>query len=227
MIYYLPHFIVRGLIVYTGFYHLFSIQRKIILFFWYISKMSERNIEYYEGTELEALVNSIDWPKFLSILHATTRRILYKRYMVDPERGLFGKTYEDFVHDALRGFLEGVRKCPKDTKIEVFFYWTIRSIISHHAKEFYSLVSIETTEDEVLEKHYSSIKIKYDREVFRNKALEKIGSDVICKEILECWLEGIDTPAEIRELLGYSEADYNKGRKRLITALKDFKFYLQ
>jgi hypothetical protein len=55
----------------------------------------------------------------------------------------------------------------------------------------------------------------------------RLDKDEISQNIFECWAEGINKPAEIRELYGYSEPDFNNGKKRLIRVLTEIRTYLK
>lgn len=185
--------------------------------------MSELTTEYFEGKELENLISAVNWHEFLPILYALTRNMMFKRFLVDADRGVFGKTYKDFVHDALAAFFEGKRKCPKTIKIEYFFWQTLRNMISKHIGKHYNTVSIDASEEDILMAHYSAINTTYDFLNLKNHVLAKIESDEVCKTIFECWTEGIDKPSDIRELYGYSASDYNSGRKRLMIVFKNLR----
>jgi hypothetical protein len=189
--------------------------------------MAESNKQYYEGKELDELIAKTDWPNLLPVLYAITRNIIFKRFLSDPDRGIQGKTFKDFTHEALQGFLEGRRKCPKDLKLEYFFMATIRNMISKHIGKHYNTLSVDATDEDILKEHYTSINATYDHVTLKNYVFKKLEKDDICKAIFECWTEGIDKPAEIRELHGYSEADFNNGKKRLTTILKDIRLHLK
>jgi hypothetical protein len=188
--------------------------------------MAEPNKEYIEGKELQDLIEKTDWPSLLPILHALTRNMIFKCFLSDPDRGIRGKTHKDFVHEAVVSFLEGKRRCPKHIKLEYFFLATIRSIISKHIAKHYATLSVDASEDDILKEHYSSMNVTYDHVKIRDYVYKKLEKDDICKGIFECWAEGMDKPADIRELHGFSESDFNNGKKRLLTVLKDVRIHL-
>jgi hypothetical protein len=189
--------------------------------------MDEQNPQYYEGKDLENLVECTDWGKLLPILYSSTRNMMFKRFLADADRGIFGKTFKDFVHEALTAFLEGHRKCPKHIKVEYFLWQTIRNMVYKHLGKHYSTVSVNSTEEDILKAHYTSFDTTYDQVKIKSYVLKKLESDEVCKSIFECWAEGMDKPADIRELYGYSASDYNSGRKRLMTVLKDIRTHLK
>jgi len=199
--------------------------------FWvYINRsnqMSEFPKEYFEGHELNTLVQSTDWEKLLPILYASTRKMIYKRYLSDPDKGILGKTFKDFVHDALSLFLEGKRKCPKDVKLPHFFLYTIRSIISKHIGKHYNTLSIDASEEEILKVHYQSMNTNFDIIKVKKIVADKLDKDEICINIFDCWTEGICKPSEIRELYGYDESQYNNAKKRLDRVLIDIRKHLK
>lgn len=189
--------------------------------------MNEQDAQYYEGAELERLVASTNWEKLLPVLYSTTRNMMYKRFLTDGDRGIFGKTFKDFVHEAVTSFLEGRRRCPTKVKIEYFLFQTIRNIICQHLANHYKTVSVDAAEEDILMAHYASMNTTYDYGKIRSFVHGKLQADEVCKGIFDCWTEGINKPAEIRELYGYSASDYNNGRKRLLTVLKDIRIYLK
>lgn len=181
---------------------------------------------YYEGPELEELISVTDWPKILTALYASTRRMIYKRFLSDPDKGILGRTYKDYVNEAITLFMEGTRKCPKNVELPYFLHLTIRNLISKHIAKHYNTLSSDSTEEEILRTHYESINIKFDIDKVRNHLNIKFQDDEICRNIFDCWAEGIFKPAEIRELFGYSEPDYNNGKKRLDRVLIDIRKHL-
>lgn len=181
--------------------------------------------EYYEKQELQKLIEDTDWCALLPILYAMTRRMIYKRFLSDPDKGIFSKTFKDFVHDSLTLFFEGKRRCPKDIRLEQFFYSTIRSIISKHIAKQFRTLGLDATEEEVLKVHYESLKTSFD--VVKVKGFISVRmKDEICANIFDCWAEGIYQPSEIRDLFGYSEQDYNNAKKRLDRVLVDIRKHL-
>jgi hypothetical protein len=189
--------------------------------------MAEEMKEYYEGAELETLISSIDWPNFLPVLYAITRNMMFKRFLSDPEKGILGRTFKDFAHDAVTAFLEGRRKCPKDIKLEYFFLASVRSIISKHIGKHFSQLSIDSTESDILQHYHTSINSTYDQQKVKNYVYKKLEKDDISKAIFDCWAEGISKPAEIRELYDYSESDFNNGKKRLVRVLTEVRTHLK
>lgn len=189
--------------------------------------MSDSTKEYYEGEELSKLVQSTDWERLLPILYASTRRMIYKRYLSDPDKGILGKSFKDFVHDAITLFIAGTRKCPKNISLEQFFLFTIRSIISKHIGKHYQTLSIDSSEEEVLKVHYESINTSFDIIKVKEIVANKLVKDEISINIFDCWVEGISKPADIRELYGYSEPEYNNAKKRLDRVLVEIRKYLR
>lgn len=189
--------------------------------------MSESEKKYFEGEELNNLVQTTDWVKLLTILHASTRRMIYKRYLSDPDKGILGRTFKDFVHDAVTLFLEGTRKCPKNIPLAHFFLMTIRSIISQHIGKHYQTLSFDATEEEVLKVHYESMNTSFDIIKVKKIVANQFDKDEICINIFDCWVEGICKPAEIRELYGYDESEYNNAKKRLDRVLIDIRKHLK
>lgn len=182
---------------------------------------------YFEGEELQELINNIDWNKVLPNLYASTRRMMYKRFLSDPDKGIFSRTFKDFVHDAITLFIEGKRKWPKSINIEQFFLSTIRSIISKHIGKHYNNISIDATDDDILKFHYESLNINFDVVKIKRIICSKLDKDEISINVFDCWVEGIYKPAEIRELYGYSEPDYNNAKKRLDRVLVDIRKHLK
>jgi len=189
--------------------------------------MSDATKQYFEGEELNKLVQTTDWQKLLPVLYASTRTMIYKRFLSDPDKGILGKSFKDFVHDALALFMEGKRKCPKDIKLEQFFLFTIRSIISKHIGKHYQTVSFDASEEEILKVHYESMNTSFD--IFKVKKIiaDQLGKDEISINVFDCWTEGICKPAEIRELYGYSEPEYNNAKKRLDRVLVEIRKHLK
>lgn len=189
--------------------------------------MSDSTKEYFEGEELTKLVQSTDWERLLPILYASTRRMIYKRYLCDPDKGILGKSFKDFVHDAATLFMEGTRKCPKGITLEQFFLFTIRSIISKHIGNHYKTLSIDASEEEVLKVHYESMNTGFDIIKVKRIIANKLNKDQISIDIFDCWVEGICKPADIRDLYGYSEPEYNNAKKRLDRVLIEIRKYLK
>lgn len=189
--------------------------------------MEDGNKEYYEGEELNALVNSTDWKKLLPILYASTRSMICNRFLSDPDKGILGRTFKDFVHDAVTLFMEGTRRCPKDVPIAQFFMATIRSIISKQVGKHYNNISIDATDEQILKTHYEFINTSFDIIKVKTIVTSKLDKDEISQNIFECWAEGISKPAEIRELYGYSEPDFNNGKKRLVRVLIEIRTHLK
>jgi len=189
--------------------------------------MTEPQKEYYEDQELTDLIDNTDWDKILPILYASTRRMIFKRFLSDPDKGILGRTFKDFVHDAITLFIEGKRKCPKNLKLEPFFVATIRNLISKHIAKHYNTLSIDATEEQILLTHYESINIKFDISKIKKIVSDQLKEDEISKNVFDCWAEGIWKPADIRDLFGYSEPDYNNAKKRLDRVLIDIRKYLK
>lgn len=189
--------------------------------------MSDATKEYYEGEELSELVQSTDWERLLPIIYASTRRMIYKRYLSDPDKGILGRSFKDFVHDAIALFIAGTRKCPKNISLEQFFLFTIRSIISKHIGKHYQTLSIDASEEEVLKVHYESMNTNFDIIKVKKIVANKLVKDEISINIFDCWVEGICKPADIRELYGYSEPEYNNAKKRLDRVLVEIRKYLK
>lgn len=169
--------------------------------------------QYYEGQELTNLVKQIDWPRLLPILYASTRRMIYKRFLCDPDKGIYSKTFKDFVQDAVTLFIEGKRRCPKDIKLEQFFLTTIRSIISKHIGKHIQTLTVDASDEDILKAHYESMSTTFDLTKIKSIITAKLGTDQISIDIFDCWTEGISKPADIRELYGHSEPDYNNAKK--------------
>jgi hypothetical protein len=189
--------------------------------------MADQEKEYFEGAELEKLIGEINWPTLLPVLYVITRNMMFKRFLCDPDKGIFGRTFKDFTHDAVTAFIEGRRRCPKNVKLEVFFMKSIRSIIYKRMTDHYATLSIDSTEEDILKTHYTTINVTYDHIKVRDYVFKKLDKDEISKAIFECWTEGIDKPAEIRELYGYSEPDFNNGKKRLVRILTEIRTHLK
>ena len=189
--------------------------------------MTDTQKEYYGGQELADLVEKIDWQKLLPILYASARRMIYKRFLSDSDKGILGRTFKDFVHDAVTLFIAGDRKCPKEVKIEAFFLMTIRNLISKHIAKHYNTLSIDATEEQILLKHYESINISFDVTKVKRIVADQLKEDEVCYNIFDCWVEGICKPSEIRELYGYSESEYNNAKKRLDRVLVGIRTYLK
>lgn len=189
--------------------------------------MQEEVKSYFEGEVLQELIDNTDWNKVLPILYASTRSMMYKRFLSDPDKGIFSKTFKDFVHDAITLFIEGKRKWPKHINIEQFFLSIIRSIISNHIGKHYNTISIDASEDDILKFHYESMNINFDVIKVKRIISNKLDKDEISINVFDCWTEGIYKPAEIRELYGYSEPDYNNAKKRLDRILIDIRKHLK
>ena len=183
--------------------------------------------EYYKGEELNLLVSSTDWKKLLPILYASTRSMICNRFLSDPDKGILGRTFKDFVHDAVTLFMEGKRRCPKDVLLAQFFMATIRSIISKQVGKHYNNISIDSTDEQILKTHYEFINTSFDIIKVKTIVTNKLDKDEISQNIFECWAEGISKPAEIRELYGYSEPDFNNGKKRLVRVLTEIRTHLK
>ncbi len=179
--------------------------------------------QYFTGDELQRQITVIDWHRTLPILYAATRRIMYKRFLSDPDKGVYGKNFKDYVHDAITLLMEGARNWAVDVKFEAFILFTIRSLISSQIKKHHLTLSVDASEDEILLKHYESMNTSFDVARVKEIISKKLNTDDISINIFECWSEGIFKPAEIRELYGYSEPEYNNAKKRLDRVLVDIR----
>lgn len=187
----------------------------------------EADRQYFSGEELQEQIAAINWVEFAPILYAMTRRMMYKRFLSDPERGVYGKTFKDYVHDAITLCIEEKRRWPKDIKKEQYYITTIRSLISNQIRKHIMTLSVDATEEEVLAKHYESMNVSFDVAKIKRFICNKLGSDQICIDIFDCWSEGIHKPAEIRELYGYTDSEYNNAKKRLDRVLVDMRNHLK
>lgn len=170
--------------------------------------------EYFEGHELDQLIKTIDWEKVLPTLYASTRRMIYKRFLSDPDKGIYSKNFKDFVHDSVTLFFEGKRRWPKHIGLEQFFLMTIRSIISKHIAIHFKTIPIDASDDDILKVYYESMSTSFDIAKVKLIISNKLEKDEVSINIFDCWAEGIHKPSEIRELYGYSEPDYNNAKKK-------------
>lgn len=135
---------------------------------------------------------------------------VYGRMKTIGVKDLEGKTPEDFVGEVLMKVAEGERDWSKaKCSFKVFLFGCLKSHLSNFFKTF------EQKYDPELPDIESEAEIESE---LKNIALQKLkegGADQDEIDVFECWIENINKPAEIAELLGKNVKEVYNITKRL------------
>jgi len=134
----------------------------------------------------------------------------YSRIKTIGVKDLEGKTPADFVGEVLMKVAEGERDWQKaKCSFKVFLFGCLKSHLSNFFKSFEQKYDAELPDIEIEAEIESELK---------NIALQKLkegGADQDEIDVFECWIENINKPAEIAELLGKNVKEVYNITKRL------------
>lgn len=137
----------------------------------------------------------------------------YSRIKSIGVKDLEGKAPEDFVGEVLMKVAEGERDWQKaKCSFKVFLFGCLKSHISNYLVAFEQkyesdLPDIETREESSSDSELIQIAIQ---------KLESEGADQDEVDMFECWIDGINKPAEVADLLGKDIQEIYNIQKRLL-----------
>lgn len=137
---------------------------------------------------------------------------VYCRIKTIGVKDLEGKTPEDFVGEVLMKVAEGERDWLKSkVSFKVFLFGCLKSHLSNFFKSFEQKYDTELPEIEIGAESGSESALK-------NIAIKKLiedGADQDEIDVFECWIDNINKPAEIADLLGKDVKEVYNITKRL------------
>lgn len=137
----------------------------------------------------------------------------YSRIKSIGVKDLEGKAPEDFVGEVLMKVAESERDWQKaKCSFKVFLFGCLKSHISNYLVAFEQkyesdLPDIETREESNSDSELIQIAIQ---------KLESEGADQDEVDMFECWIDGINKPAEVADLLGKDIQEIYNIQKRLL-----------
>lgn len=137
----------------------------------------------------------------------------YSRIKSIGVKDLEGKAPEDFVGEVLMKVAEGERDWQKaKCSFKVFLFGCLKSHISNYLVAFEQkyesdLPDIETREESNSDSELIQMAIQ---------KLESEGADQDEVDMFECWIDGINKPAEVADLLGKDIQEIYNIQKRLL-----------
>ena len=135
---------------------------------------------------------------------------VYGRMKTIGVKDLEGKTAEDFVGEVLMKVAEGERDWSKaKCSFKVFLFGCLKSHLSNFFKAFEQKYDAELPDIE------SEAEIELELKDIALQKLKKDGADQDEIDVFECWIENINKPAEIAELLGKNVKEVYNITKRL------------
>lgn len=137
---------------------------------------------------------------------------VYSRIKTIGVKDLEGKTPEDFVGEILMKVAEGERDWSKaKCSFKDFLFGCLKSHLYNFFQTFEQKYEAELNEIE-------SRSVSENESESKNIAIQKLkedGADQDEIDVFECWIEDIDKPAEIAELLGKNVKEIYNITKRL------------
>ena len=135
---------------------------------------------------------------------------VYGRIKTIGVKDLEGKTPEDFVGEVLMKVAEGERDWSKaKCSFKVFLFGCLKSHLSNFFKAFEQKYDAELPDIE------TEAEIESELKDIALQKLKKDGADQDEIDVFECWIENINKPAEIAELLGKNVKEVYNITKRL------------
>ena len=136
----------------------------------------------------------------------------YSRVKTIGVKDLEGKTPEDFVGEVLMKVVEGDRDWSKSkVPFKEFLFGCLKSHLYNFFKSFEQVYETELPNTQC----GTESAIESELEQIAIKILKREGADQDEIDVFECWIEELNKPAEIAELLGKSVKVIYKITKRL------------
>lgn len=137
---------------------------------------------------------------------------VYGRIKTIGVKDLEGKTTEDFVGEVLMKVAEGERDWSKaKCSFKDFLFGCLKSHLSNFFKSFEQVYEDELPEIESRAESGSESKLKN----ITIKKLKENGADQDEIDVFECWIDNMNKPAEIADLLGKNVKEVYNITKRL------------
>jgi DNA-directed RNA polymerase specialized sigma24 family protein len=152
---------------------------------------------------LEEALNNNDMNEIIDSMTA----YVYGRIKTIGAKGLEGKTPEDFVGEVLMKVAEGERDWSKSKiPFKDFLFGCLKSHMYNFFKSFEHVYETELPDIQSGTESGNESELKQ----IAIKALKENGADQDEIDVFECWIEDMNKPAEIAELLGRNvKAIYN------------------
>jgi len=182
-----------------------------------------------QNKELYITINDIEnWPSFWKRAVAYTLNVLKFKYHVSSNKGLEGKTAEDFAEEVLEKLLTGERSWNK--RLHPNFFSQVKSSIDSHINNYIN--STKKTKEfpinEEITKSFSEntfdLKELYDYSIVILESLEATDEEII---LFNCQVDGITKPREIAEELGITANEVYNIQKRLNRKLPELQHKIQ
>jgi len=131
----------------------------------------------------------------------------YSRIKTIGVKDLEGKTPADFVGEVLMKVAEGERDWQKaKCSFKVFLFGCLKSHISNYLVAFEQKYESELSDTESREESNNESELKQ----IAIQKLKTEGADQDEVDIFECWIDGVNKPSEVADLLGKDvQAIYN------------------
>lgn len=163
----------------------------------------------------DAIISIEDWMLFWKRAVSYTYSLLRNKYYVASEKGLGGKTAEDFAEEIIEKLLTGERNWNKKNHPELFSQFK-SSIDSHVYNFMIKKRLIESSFDhEIKDSHIPESEDIIELEDYAINVLAslKASDDEIL--VFQCQIGGLFKPSEIADELGISAQEVYNIKKRL------------